>query len=252
VSVLIDLSARRIMVTGAGSGIGAACAQRLAEAGADVVVSDLNFEAAQSCADAILARGGRAMPVQLDVSDQVATERVAAGLAAERPVTGLVNCAAIWKLGRFVDADPSVWQRDIQVILVGTLLATRALLPQIAAAGGGTIVTLSSDAGRVGEYEQVAYSAAKAGVIGFTKALAREVGRQAIRVNCIAPGLTRTPAAAPYIERLTERDIARGYPLGRLGEPTDIADLALFLSSDLSSWITGQVVSVNGGYTTVG
>jgi NAD(P)-dependent dehydrogenase (short-subunit alcohol dehydrogenase family) len=252
VSVVLDLSGRRIVVTGAGSGIGAACAQRLAEAGAEVVVADLRIDAAESCADAIRTGGGRAVAVQLDVSDQMATERVAADLASTHPVTGLVNCAATWTLGRFIDADPGSWQHELQVTLVGTLLVTRALLPQLAAGGGGTVVNISSDAGRVGERNQVVYSAAKAGVIGFTKALAREVGGDSIRVNCIAPGLTRTPASAAYIEGLSERDIARAYPLGRLGEPQDIADLTVFLSSDLSSWITGQVVSVSGGYTTVG
>jgi NAD(P)-dependent dehydrogenase (short-subunit alcohol dehydrogenase family) len=252
VSVAIDLSARRIVVTGAGSGIGAATAQRLAEAGADVVVSDISLDAATACVEAITARGGRAVSVRLDVSDRDATERFAAELAAIRAVDGLVNCAATWTTGSLVDTDPAAWQRDLQVTLIGTLLVTRALLPQLTAAGGATVVNVSSDAGRIGEPDLVAYSAAKAGIIGFTKALAREVGPQLVRVNCIAPGLTRTPAAAAVVESMTERSVARLYPLGRIGEPEDSANLILFLSCDLSSWMTGQVVSVDGGYTMVG
>jgi NAD(P)-dependent dehydrogenase (short-subunit alcohol dehydrogenase family) len=252
VSVAIDLSGRRIVVTGAGSGIGAATSKRLAEAGADVVVSDISIDAATACAETITAGGGRAVPVRLDVSDRGATEQFAAELAAIRAVDGLVNCAATWTSGSLVDTDPAAWQRDFQVTLIGTLLVTRALLPQLAAAGGATVVNVSSDAGRVGEPGLVAYSAAKAGIIGFTKALAREVGPQLVRVNCIAPGLTRTPAAAAVVESMTERSVARLYPLGRIGEPEDSAHLILFLSSDLSSWMTGQVVSVDGGYTMVG
>jgi NAD(P)-dependent dehydrogenase (short-subunit alcohol dehydrogenase family) len=252
VSVRLDLEGRRILVTGSGSGIGLACAERLAAAGASVVAADINAAAAAACAGAINEAGGRAIAAAIDVSDQAATEHLAQALAAEGPLNGLVNCAGVWTVGRFVDADPSVWQHELQVTLVGTLLVSRAMLPQMAAGGGGTIVNVSSDAGRIGERNYVAYSAAKAGVIGFTKALAREVGRDAIRVNCVAPGLVRTPASATYLERLNMTEVVRAYPLGRIGEPVDVANLVVFLSSELSSWMTGQVVSVDGGFTMVG
>jgi NAD(P)-dependent dehydrogenase (short-subunit alcohol dehydrogenase family) len=118
--------------------------------------------------------------------------------------------------------------------------------------GRGSIVNISSDAGRVGQPGQVLYSAAKAGIIGATRSLAVEIGRHGVRANCVAPGLTRTPASAPFIESFGEQRLVRQYPLGRIGEPADIADAVLYLASDLSRWVTGQVISVNGGFTTVG
>jgi NAD(P)-dependent dehydrogenase (short-subunit alcohol dehydrogenase family) len=252
VSIAVDLTGRRVVVTGGGSGIGQACASRLAEAGARVVVADLRLGPAEAVAAEICAAGGDASAMELDVADIRSCHDMAAAVAATGGTDGLVNCAATWTLGGFVDSAPEQWQRDVGVTLMGTLSVTHALLPQLIASGAGSVVNISSDAARVGERGQVVYAAAKAGVIGFSKALAKEVGRQGVRVNCIAPGLTRTPASAAFVEDLTQADIARAYPLGRIGEPQDIADLVLFLSSGLSGWITGQTISVSGGYTTAG
>ncbi len=251
-SVVFDLGGRPAFVTGGGSGIGRAVAELLAAAGARVTVADLDAEAAESVAAGIVARGGGAAAVELDVTSSASCGRAAAAVHdALGPVRILVNCAGVWTIGPFGELPSEHWRRDVEVDLLGTLAVTHALLQQMRHAGG-SIVNMSSAAGRVGERGLVAYSAAKAGVIGFTKALAKEVGRDGIRVNCIAPGMTRTPATASQVERLDEATVARLYPLRRLGEPDDIANAVLFLASDLSAWVTGQVLSVDGGYSTAG
>lgn len=250
-SVAVDLAGRCALVTGAASGIGRECAERLAGAGATVVVADVRGSAAEEVAADIRAGGGRAHGVTLDICDWDGCRSLAQdGLPAQVEI--LVNCAAVWHLNDFLEITPEEWARDLDVTLNGTMTVTRALLPQMIEAGGGSIISISSDAARVGERQQVVYAAAKAGVIGFTKSLAREVGPHGVRVNCVAPGLTRTPASADFIERAGEDRLAAAYPLRRIGEPKDIADSVLFLASDLSTWITGQVVSVSGGYTMVG
>jgi 2-hydroxycyclohexanecarboxyl-CoA dehydrogenase len=304
-AVPIDLTGQRALVTGAASGIGLACATLLAEAGASVILSDVDGPAAEKAAESLalaggfgpgdaagllhprasaevgqrqdtfgrhFTRGGAANPlpangsgadeqaadsgreirgVQLDVSDWVACRELAERLGDE-PVGILVNSAATWTLGPFLESDPQRWPRDLDVTLTGPMLLCRALLPAMVARGHGSVINIGSDAGRIGEPGQVAYSAAKGGIAAFTKALARETGRHGIRVNCVSPGLTRTPAASAYIDAMDPATIRRLYPLGRIGEAEDVANLVLFLASGRASWITGQVISVNGGYATPG
>jgi len=247
---LIDLGGRTAFITGAGSGIGRACAEALADCGAVVIAADRDVEAATETVEAIATAGSSAWAVELDVADWQQCQSVAANAASEVDI--LVNCAATWKVGRFLDTDPTSWERDLSVTLGGTLNVTRALLPRMVSRAKGSIVCISSDAGRVGQRGQVTYSAAKAGVIGLTKSLALEVGQFGVRVNCIAPGLTRTPGSEEFIDAFGIDKLRAQYPLGRIGEPSDIANAVLFFASDLSSWITGQVLSVSGGYTTVG
>ncbi len=252
-AVPIDLAGRRALVTGAGSGIGRACAKLLAQAGADVVVADIDITAARACVAGIVADGGAATVEAIDISSPRDCAELAAKLQPPNAIDVLVNCAAIWTLGPFEDMPATQWRRDLEVTLAGPMILTAALFAgMMSARGNASIVNIGSDAGRIGEPGQVAYSAAKAGVIGFTKALAREVGHHGIRVNCVAPGLTRTEGSAAYINAMPTAQIVRRYPLGRVGEPLDIANLVLFLASDLASWITGQVISVNGGYATAG
>ena len=251
--VRVDLSERRAVVTGAGSGIGRAVAERLAEAGAAVGVADLRKEAAEATIERIEALGGRAVSLPVDVTSWEECRGAAAQAEEELgPIDILVNGAAVWTVAKFLDLEPEDWAKDLAVGLAGTLHATRAFLPAMVERQRGSIVSISSDAGRVGEPNLVVYSAAKAGVVGFTKALAKEVGRFGIRVNCVAPGTTHTPGAEGLIEMWGEEKMARAYPLGRIGEPIDIANAVLFLASDLSDWVTGQVLSVSGGYSTVG
>jgi NAD(P)-dependent dehydrogenase (short-subunit alcohol dehydrogenase family) len=250
--VELDLTGRSAIVTGAGSGIGLACAQLLAEAGAHLIVSDVDESAAQAGARQIVQAGGSAVAERLDISSADSCRDLAARYVGAATPHILVNSAAIWTIGDFARMDVQRWQRDLSVTLNGPMILTSALLPAMCALEDASIVNISSDAGRIGEVHQVVYSAAKAGIIGFTKALAREVGRHGVRVNCVAPGLTRTKGAAPFLDAVPPETIKRNYPLGRLGEAVDIANLVVFLASDRASWITGQTISVSGGYTTAG
>ncbi|HEY3735473.1 MAG TPA: SDR family NAD(P)-dependent oxidoreductase [Streptosporangiaceae bacterium] len=251
-SISIDLSGQVAVVTGGGSGIGEAIAMTLARAGAPVGIADISAEAGQRVAKQIETAGGRAVAVAVDISDRASIE---AGLAAIRaalgPVTHLVNNAATWAVKPFAEHTPEEIDRVLGVTLTGTIAVTQAALPDVVAQRG-SIVVISSDGARIGERYLSVYAAAKAGLIGLTKSLAREVGRAGVNVNSIAPGTTNTPGGAGFIEQAGGADkLARAYPLGRIGEPQDIANAALFLVSPLSSWMTGQVLSVSGGFTMV-
>jgi 2-hydroxycyclohexanecarboxyl-CoA dehydrogenase len=251
-TVELDLTGRNAFVTGAGSGIGQACAQLLAAAGAHVIVSDVDLGAAESVARQIVDDDGSAIAERLDISSVDDCSELAARYTGASTPHVLVNSAAIWTIGNFARMDVSRWQRDLGVTLEGPMILTSALLPAMCELDRASIVNISSDAGRIGEVHQVVYSAAKAGIIGFTKSLAREVGHHGVRVNCVAPGLTRTKGAAPFLDAVPAETIKRNYPLGRLGEAIDVANLVVFLASDRADWITGQTISVSGGYTTAG
>ena len=152
----------------------------------------------------------------------------------------LVNNAATWEVKSFADLTAADIDRVVGVTLTGTMTVTQAALPDIIGQRG-TVVVISSDSARIGERYMSVYAAAKAGLLGFTKSVAREVGRQGVRVNAIAPGTTNTPGGSSFIEQAGGAEkLARAYPLGRIGEPQDIANAALFLVSPLSSWMTGR------------
>jgi NAD(P)-dependent dehydrogenase (short-subunit alcohol dehydrogenase family) len=251
-SISIDLAGQVAVVTGGGSGIGEAISKTLARAGASVGIADLSAESAERVAKEIAADGGQAVAAAVDIASR---ESIEAGLAVIRsalgPVAHLVNNAATWSVKPFADHTPTEIDRVIGVTLTGTMAVTQAALADIVAQAG-SIVVISSDGARIGERYMSVYAAAKAGLIGLTKSLAREVGRYQVNVNAIAPGTTNTPGSAGFIEQAGGQEkLARAYPLGRIGEPQDIANAALFLVSPLSSWMTGQVLSVSGGFTMV-
>lgn len=231
-----------VIVTGAGSGIGQAIAENLAASGYNVVVNDYNGSAAEKVAGQI---GGLA--VQGDVSDESDVARmVDACIAAYGPPTHLVNNAGHVHQARFTDLKTSDFDRMIAVHLRGTFLCTHAVLPHMLAQKSGCIVNMASQLGQIGGIELVHYSAAKAGIIGMTKALAREVSAQGVRVNAVAPG----PINTPLVRSLSDdwrRAKAAELPLGHFGEPEDVAATVAFLCSDAARIYVGQTLSPNSG-----
>jgi NAD(P)-dependent dehydrogenase (short-subunit alcohol dehydrogenase family) len=251
VSVEIDMTGRTALITGAGSGIGRQTAQLMAQAGADVVVADINMVGADETVTLIEKDGGRAVAVRVDVRDvDAAREAIAATVDRFGRLDVLVNNAAHWTIKRFHELEHDDYLIDIGVTLLGTMIMTRAAYDVMREQKSGSVVNMISDSGRTGEQFLVSYGAAKAGVMGFTKGFAKEAGRYGIRCNAVSPGTTDTPGAAGMIEEWggAER-LLKAYPLRRLGKPIDQANAILFLASDRASWITGQILSVSGGYT---
>lgn len=253
-SITIDLSGKSAIVTGSGRGIGRETARLLAQAGAKLTIADLDEASAKSVAEEIKAKGGSAIAVKVDVMNAESPQAmVRAALDAHGRVDILVNNAAVWTIRLFKDMTPQDYDRDIRVTLYGTLYSSRAVLDSMMQQNYGKIVNLISDAGRIGEPYLTVYSAAKGGVAAFTKALAKEVARFNITVNGVAPGVTHTPGAAGFIEGAGGAEkLGKAYPMRRLAQPIEIANAILFLASDMSSYMTGQIFSVSGGYSTVG
>ncbi|HZA75474.1 MAG TPA: SDR family NAD(P)-dependent oxidoreductase [Acidimicrobiales bacterium] len=250
------MSARRTaIVTGAGSGIGRAIAQRLAEDGHAVAILDLNEAAAETVADALREKGHEAVACGVDVSDRGrvndAVQRVRDALG---PVLVLVNNAGLPGFTPFLKITDEEWDRIIAVNLNGPFYCTQAVLPDMIDAGWGRIVNISSSSAQGGQQFMVHYVSSKAGLIGFTKALALEFGPRGITVNTIPPGFIDTPMLRASEEegRLgTSVDrIAEMTPVRRPGRPDDIAAACGFLVSDDAGYITGQVIGVNGGRNT--
>ena len=252
--VNIDLTGKSAIITGSGRGIGREAALLLAQAGAKLTIADLDEASAQSVADEIKAKGGSAIAVKVDVTNAESPQAmVRAALDAHGRVDILVINAAVWTTKVFKDMTPQDYDRDIRVTLYGTLYSSRAVLDAMTQQNYGKIVNLISDAGRIGEPYLTVYSAAKGGVAAFTKALAKEVARYNITVNGVAPGVTHTPGAAGFIEGAGGAEkLGKAYPMRRLAQPIEIANAILFLASDMSSYMTGQIFSVSGGYSTVG
>jgi NAD(P)-dependent dehydrogenase (short-subunit alcohol dehydrogenase family) len=215
------------------------------------MIADLNGEAAERSAEKLRADGIDAAATTVDVCDpEQATAAVAATVERFGHLDVLVNNAAAWTVKFFAKQTFQDYSRDVNVCLIGTMNMCHAALEGMSSNGGGAIVNLISDAGRIGEPRLTAYSGAKAGVVGFTKALAKEGARFKIRVNGVSPGTTHTPGSDAVVAQWGGEDVVvPAYPLGRLGEPSDQGYAILFLASPLSTWITGQILSVNGGYS---
>ena len=240
------------IVTGAGSGIGRATAKRLVEEGAKVAVADINLETAQETVAQLQAIGGTARAVYVDIASvESARHMVQIAEAELGPVDVLVNNAGWDKIAPFIETDDALWDKLLRINLKGPIACTHAVLPEMIARRRGRIVCLSSDAGRVGISGEVVYSATKGGVIAFAKALAREVARYGICINCVAPGPTDTPFLKVFetgsdSSRIIEAMI-KATPLRRLAQPEEIAAAIAFLASPDAAFITGQTLSVSGG-----
>ena len=248
---------RTVVVTGGGGGIGHATALRLARDGFAVAVWDVDQGAAESAATEIRDGGGSAIAVRCDVSSResvdAARDRTNAEIGAP---WGLVNNAGIDRLSLFRDSDPADWRVILDVNLIGTLNVTHAILPAMVQLGSGRVVCISSDAARVGSTGEAVYAAAKAGLLGFVKTLARESARNGILVNAVCPGPTDTNLldsvrSRPSGDRIIEA-MTRSIPLGRIAHPEDISGAIAFFLSDDSRYVTGQVLSVSGGLTMAG
>lgn len=247
---------RVAIVTGAGSGVGRAIAMRLAHDGLRVAVLDLDEDATQSVISEIQVAGGTAAAFgAVDVSHRAQVDEAVSRVRDELgPVTVLVNNAGITGFRRFLDITDEKWERVVAVNLYGPFVVTQAVLPDMLDAGWGRVVNIASSAAQTGQPYMVHYASAKAGVIGFTKALALEVASHGITVNAIPPSTIDTPMLRESERRGvlggTAEDIAARIPIGRIGVPDDIAHACAFLVSEGASYITGQVLGVNGGYVT--
>ena len=236
-----------VLITGASRGIGAACAEEFAKRGYRVIVNyNQNKKAAEAVCEKIRALGGVCMCVQADVSDAEQVQKMFEEAEALGGVDVLVNNAGIAKTAMLCDTTPELWHSIFATNVDGVYYCCRAALSHMVSKKHGRIINLSSMWGQVGASCESAYSAAKAAVIGFTKALAKELGPSGITVNCVAPGLIDTDMNA----HLSAEDIeafCEEIPLGTVGTPAQVAATVCFLASEEASYVTGQVLSVNGG-----
>jgi meso-butanediol dehydrogenase / (S,S)-butanediol dehydrogenase / diacetyl reductase len=240
-----------IIVTGGGSGLGRVLAHRFAAEGAGVVVADLARGRAVAVAEEILDEGGDSLAQTTDVTDASEVKAmVEATREAFGPVDVLINNAAKATDADFLSLGEGTWDVDVTVTLKGPFLCSQAVLPDMVENGSGVILNISS-VNALGYYGNEAYSAAKAGILSLTRSLAVRYGPSGIRVNAIAPGTLRTPAWEQRRRKNPEvfKRLMKWYPLGRVGEPEDVAGAALFLASDEAAWITGAVLPVDGGLT---
>ena len=244
---------RVVIVTGGGSGLGRHMAHRFAAEGAAVVVADVEEKAAGEVADEISAEiseaTGRALACRVDVAGPEQVEAMVRTVRQELgPVDVLINNAARATDRDFLDLDEEQWEQDVSVALKGSFLCSKAVLPDMIRRESGVILNVSS-VNALGYFGNEAYSAAKAGILSLTRSLAVRYGPSGVRANAIVPGTLKTPAWEERRSRDPEifERVAAWYPLGRVGEPEDVANAALFLASDEASWITGAVLPVDGG-----
>ncbi len=249
------LKDKSVIVTGAGGAIGRALCRRFAEEGAKLGVFDINGDAAAETVKLIEAGGGRAVAICVDIADFAAVGVAVAKFEnAIGPTDALVNNAGWDRFANFLDSTPDFWERVISINLKGPLNVTHAVAKGMAARRAGRIVSIASDAGRVGSSGESVYSACKGGMIAFSKTLARELARTGVTVNVVCPGPTDTPLLHSFIGegeagKKVHDALERAIPMRRLGQPDDLAGMVAFLSSADAAFITGQVISVSGGLT---
>ncbi|QSE92865.1 SDR family oxidoreductase [Rhodococcus pseudokoreensis] len=238
------------VVTGAGSGIGRAIALALAEQGDRVVVADLDLQAAEKTA---AERPDRLFPMTVDVADRTQVDALRDRVTAEVGVANILVNAAGWdRTDQFLNATTEFAEKVVAINYLGPVHMCSAFLPgMVEAGGGGRVINLASDAGRVGSAGESIYAGAKGGVIALSKSLAREMARHRINVNCVCPGPTDTPLFQAQAEKLKEA-LVKAIPFRRLARPEEVAAPVVFFASESASFITGQVISVSGGLTMAG
>lgn len=257
----LGFSGKSVIVTGGASNIGRAISHAFVKEGANVVIADWDESQAQNVVAEINGDGGKALAVKVDVTDPQAVQSlVDQTMAAFGSIDVLVNAVGGNKDDYFMKEDREKWERVMQMNLWGMINCTRAVLDQMVEQKAGAVVSVGSDAGRVGEFREGIYSACKAGVMALSKTLAKELGRHGLRFNVVCPGLTPpTPADIgekshwqQQLDTFTPEMLAKAakaYPLKKLGTPEDTANAVLFMASPRAGHITGQVLSVSGGYT---
>ena len=251
----LQIKGKVAIVTGGGRGIGAGIAEVLAEEGAYVAIAEIDEESAQKTAAALEQKGVKSIAVATDVTDPTSVEAMVERVESELgPVMIMVNNAAKLPMFlTFVEEKGSgnteeYWNKVVDVCYHGVINCTAAVIERMSERKYGKIINMASDAGKVGEPRQAVYAGAKGAIIAFTKSIAKEAGRYGVNVNAVCPSMTKTEAVSEMLSEEFEKKVVRAYPMRRLGEPRDIANLVAFLASDRSSWITGQAISVNGGY----
>jgi NAD(P)-dependent dehydrogenase (short-subunit alcohol dehydrogenase family) len=250
------LAGRRVFLTGAGSGIGLASAERLAAEGAFVAVTDRDRAAAQAAAAAIAGRGGRALGFAVDVADERSVaDAVALAADALGGLDAVVTCAGILHSAPTEETSLELWELTLRVNLTGTFLAVRECIPHLLDAGGGTVVTIGSVASLVAGGYAASYDASKGGVLQFTRAVGAEYAARGIRANCICPGAVTTNLKRTSAKVVGPSSGQPGKwteaPIGRHAEASELASVVAFLCSDDSSFMTGSAVAVDGGFTAV-
>ena len=246
---------RVALVTGGGRGIGAAIATGLAQDGHKVVIADMRKQEADATAHAITEAGGTAVAFEVDVTDSSAVSEVVAQTTEQLgPVEVLVNNAGWDDLMPFLATDEAFWDRVLDINFKGMLRLTHAVLPGMVERKWGRVISIGSDAGRVGSSMESVYSGAKGGIIAFSKTVAREVARSGVTLNVVCPGPTDTPMMAETTAKAEDSDavlkgMTRAIPMRRLGKPEEVAAAVRFFADESAGFITGQTLSVSGGLT---
>jgi len=242
------LSGHRVLITGAGQGIGRACASLFASRGADLVLIDKNLDTLESVKRELMKAGTEITPLNLDLTDTEALRRGLDLIDDEGTVDILVNNAGFDRPGTTSKIDKTDFESVLQIHLVVPFLLIQHFLPAMRSAGWGRIINVSSIYGLVGAKGEVAYSTAKAGLIGLTKSVAREAGADGVTVNVVLPGLTRTPTIEKFMAEKFKAGIIQETPLGRMAEPEEVAGVIAFLATEDASFITAAALPVSGGW----
>lgn len=263
----LGLAGKTVIVTGSGSNIGRGIALAFGREGSNLIIADISEVQASRVADEVKALGSKALAVKTDVTDRASVTRmVDTAMKSFGKIDVLVNNVGWTRDLLFMEKTVEEWEKEVKLNFWSMVYCTRAVLEHFVAQKSGAVVSIGSDAGRMGEYREAVYGAMKGGVIALTKALARETGRFGVRLNVVCPGMT-LPASQEHVSaqsmwskeggagswiindpELIER-IKKGYPLRRIGRPEDVASAVVFLASDAASFVTGQTLSVSGGYT---
>ena len=259
----LNLAGKTVIVTGGGSNIGRAISLAFVKEKSNVVIADIDEPQARKVAKEAASFGGKVLTVKTDVTDYASVEAAVKKAVDEFGKLDVLVNSVGWTFDRlFVEKPRSEWEKEVDINFWGVLNSIRAVLDHMIERKYGKIISIGSDAGRMGEYREAVYAACKGGVIAMSKSLARELGRYGININVVCPGVT-VPEKPEYAGDMSmwkgtmsqiftpeaQEKAAKAYPLRRLGKPEDVASAVIFLASDAATFITGQTISVSGGYT---